>query len=83
MSETINRSKVIRGSRALEMIMRDVLDGMQEFAYMAQYAAIVGDIEIRPDEDEAPNCAPAPSPQSAPATRQRAKVVPLNQGRAA
>lgn len=53
-------NKHLRGSKALELIMRDVMDGLEEFATLAGFSPTVGNCyEILSDDVAAPR---PPSP---------------------
>ena len=94
MSGKLRHNQATHGDRALEMIMRDVLDGMREFAYMAQYSLAPGDWEIlaepcpEPPADQRSeklagreNPAPAESTKPDRHPRRSADIVSLHQGR--
>ena len=68
----------IKGDRALELVMRDVLDGMQEFATMANFSPrSVGGYEIIAIEEASEqNTAITDTP-----TGEKAEVIPLKRGR--
>jgi len=63
--------KPVRGDLALEMTMRDVMDGLEEQAVIAAYATTAGCMEIL--SVEPPTADPLPRPRR----RRRAEVVPL------
>ena len=64
MSRTKN-TDAVRGDKALELTMRDVLGGLDEFATMVGYEAYCDTFEIvsiEPLQREAPTVIPVPRP---------------------
>ena len=68
----------IKGDKALELVMRDVLEGMQEFATMANFSprSIGGYEIIAIEEANEQNTAITDAP-----TGEKAEVIPLKRGR--
>ena len=76
-SPLLPESTTIKGDKALELVMRDVLDGMQEFATMANFSPrSIGGYEILAIEEASEeNTAITDTPAG-----EKAEVIPLKKG---